>query len=578
MIQLGKNNVKYKGRTDYTVEFATIEDKQYFVKEKLNNGSFIATTNLKEAINEEMNPVSYGVIDSEGQVIIPFDKRNIRSIDDKYLIVELSNPVSQDVVDMAALKNDPLATSKLVTIRADLKEKVNTKMAEDEGRFEFNDPCSEATIFDYNGNNLVNNENYSYIGKGNNGFYLLKLGDDSVYKLDLVTNEISNLDQKVDTSVSTMDANGVAELPTVGEDEEVVPTETPVEEVIASEEVAPTEAPVEEVTASEEVAPAEAPVEEVATSEEVASTEAPVEEATASEEVAPAEAPVEEVATSEEVAPAEAPVEEATASEEVAPVEAPVEEIVPITEEKTEDLVSEDIINPDTIANELTENVDEEDNLDIASVDIDKEALENEINDSTIEENDAKDKFDNEFELNLGDYNFENNKSFHKSTENLYDYDIEDTKSKYEYNDVEDEYTHDSYNNDSVIPSAIKTIDNLFRQNKLQKDQIDQLGEANEHLEGKIINYKEIIEKYENKIQALETDNHKMQDKIHDQNDIMEKQDRKIISLREAQAKQMEQQKRDEASLVNLLHEIRPALNHNNDYEDDYEYSYRRMA
>ena len=546
MIQLVKNNVKYKGRTDYTVEFATIEDKQYFVKEKLNNGSFIATTNLKEAINEEMNPVSYGVIDSEGQVIIPFDKRNIRSIDDKYLIVELSNPVSQDVVDMAALKNDPLATSKLVTIRADLKEKVNTKMAEDEGRFEFNDPCSEATIFDYNGNNLVNNENYSYIGKGNNGFYLLKLGDDSVYKLDLVTNEISNLDQKVDTSVSTMDANGVAELPTVGEDEEVVSTEAPVEEVTASEEVVPTEAPVEEVTASEEVAPAEAPVEEVA--------------------------------TSEEVAPAEAPVEEATASEEVAPVEAPVEEIVPITEEKTEDLVSEDIINPDTIANELTENVDEEDNLDIASVDIDKEALENEINDSTIEENDAKDKFDNEFELNLGDYNFENNKSFHKSTENLYDYDIEDTKSKYEYNDVEDEYTHDSYNNDSVIPSAIKTIDNLFRQNKLQKDQIDQLGEANEHLEGKIINYKEIIEKYENKIQALETDNHKMQDKIHDQNDIMEKQDRKIISLREAQAKQMEQQKRDEASLVNLLHEIRPALNHNNDYEDDYEYSYRRMA
>ena len=54
MIQLVKNNVKYKGRTDYTVEFATIEDKQYFVKEKLNNGSFIATTNLKEAINNHI--------------------------------------------------------------------------------------------------------------------------------------------------------------------------------------------------------------------------------------------------------------------------------------------------------------------------------------------------------------------------------------------------------------------------------------------------------------------------------------------------------------------------------------------
>ena len=95
MIQLVKNNVKYKGREDYIVEYATIGDKQYFVKDKLSNGSFIATTNLKEAINEEMNPVSYGVINSEGQEIISFDKKSIRSIEDKYLIVELSKPTSQ---------------------------------------------------------------------------------------------------------------------------------------------------------------------------------------------------------------------------------------------------------------------------------------------------------------------------------------------------------------------------------------------------------------------------------------------------------------------------------------------------
>ena len=70
-----------------------------------------------------------------------------------------------------------------------------------------------------------------------------------------------------------------------------------------------------------------------------------------------------------------------------------------------------------------------------------------------------------------------------------------------------------------------------------------------------------------------------MQDRIHDQNDIMEKQDKKIISLRESQVKQMEQQKRNEASLISLLQEVRPALNQNNDsYDNDYEYGFGRRV
>ncbi|MBQ2639800.1 MAG: hypothetical protein IJF92_03460 [Bacilli bacterium] len=528
MIQLIKNNVQYKGRTDYVVEYATIGDKQYFIKEKLNNGSFIATTNLKEAINEEMNPVSYGVMDSEGQEIISFDKKSIRSIEDKYLIVELSNPVSQAVIDMAALKNDPLATSKLVTIRADLKESVNNKMVNDEGRFEFNDPCSEATIFDYDGNNIVNNENYSYIGKGNTGFYLRKVDDEEVYKFDFATNTISNSEKQ--EGVPTVDLNtaSVAQMPTVEEEKN--------EETVVSENV--------ETPVTEEVQP-----EETVTNENV---EIPV-----TEEVQP-----EETVTNENV---EIPVTEEVQSEE------------------TVDTVDENEVDAETIKTELE---DSNDSLDVSSVEVDKDELEDEISESLDisdeKENDVdaevKNNFDNEFELSLGDYNFENEKSSFKKIEDDYNYDIEDNK-KYSFDDVDDNYYDNSYSDDSVIPSAIKTIDNLFKQNKSQKEHIEQLDERNENLKGKIINYQERVEKLENKIQTLEKENHKMQDRIHDQNDIMEKQDKKIISLRESQVKQMEQQKRNEASLISLLQEVRPALNQNNDsYDNDYEYGFGRRV
>ena len=216
-----KGNVKYKDRNDITCTYGTVDDgtAYYFMDstdtKKFSNGGRIATTLLVEAIDPMVKTSNIGVIGAEGNVIIPFENKSIRPVNDNVLIVENSTPVSESVIESINLKNDPLSATKLVSTTATIKEKLNQQMGAD-GKYLFNDQFSEATLSDIDGNNLVNNERYSFIAQANDKLYMSKnVADSVINEFSLMPSEIQNnvvtasASQAIDISASTIDQNVV---------------------------------------------------------------------------------------------------------------------------------------------------------------------------------------------------------------------------------------------------------------------------------------------------------------------------------------------------------------------------------
>ena len=133
---------------------------------------------LVEAIDPMYESKQIGLIDGQGNVVIPFENKSIKSVNDGIILVEKADPTSQSVIDACNLRNDPLSATKLVSTPATIKSNLSTAMG-GEGRYIFNDQFSEATICDVNGNNLVNGEFYSFIAMANNKLYFSKNTVDS---------------------------------------------------------------------------------------------------------------------------------------------------------------------------------------------------------------------------------------------------------------------------------------------------------------------------------------------------------------------------------------------------------------
>ena len=174
MMQVQKGQVKYKDRTDIICTYGVVDNgKQYYFLdgEKLGKGRIVASTALVEAIDPMVSASNIGVIDSDGNVIIPFEYKAIKPVADKAMIVELVNPITPSVIEAAGLRKEPLAATRLVTTPATIKEKVNAKMGPG-GRFLFNDQFSEASVYDLDGKNLLDDKLYSFIGYNNDTSYL----------------------------------------------------------------------------------------------------------------------------------------------------------------------------------------------------------------------------------------------------------------------------------------------------------------------------------------------------------------------------------------------------------------------
>ena len=175
MLNLQKGIVKYKDRDDIECLYGIKEDgtQYYFLDttdtKKLANGNRIASTALVEAIDPMVKASHIGVIDENGNEVIPCTNKSIKLVPNRNdaLIVEIAEPVSESVKDAISRRSDPLSATKLVSTPSVIKDKINNLMGLG-GRYVCNDQFSESTICDINGVNIVNGEFYSFIGVGDN--------------------------------------------------------------------------------------------------------------------------------------------------------------------------------------------------------------------------------------------------------------------------------------------------------------------------------------------------------------------------------------------------------------------------
>ena len=254
-MQVQKGLVKYKDRSDILCTYGITDDgKTYYFLEgnTIPNGNIVATTVLVEAIDPLVVSSSIGVIDPEGNVVIPFENKAIKPLSDDLLLVEKGTPVSDSVIEAVELRADPSAASRLVSTPAAIKENMHIKMGE-AGRFVFNDQFSEATICDMNGNNLVNDELFSFIGLTDGRMYLSKnIVGSFIWEFDTVNKQLDVMPEPEvevamgdgDVSEFTVDVSQIesTEAPTeVGT--EVGESEENLESGFAPEDVVVVEAP-----------------------------------------------------------------------------------------------------------------------------------------------------------------------------------------------------------------------------------------------------------------------------------------------------------------------------------------------
>lgn len=184
-MKIQKGIVKYKDRNDIVCFYGITDDgrQYYFLDEtdekKFSNGNRIASKVLVEAIDPMVTASNIGVVDEAGNEVITFDNKSIRPINDDIILVEKATPITQTVIAANELRKDPAFATQLVSTPATIKAKLSEKMGA-EGRYLFNDQFSEATICDINGNNLVNNEYFSFIGMTKEKLYLCKNTIDSL--------------------------------------------------------------------------------------------------------------------------------------------------------------------------------------------------------------------------------------------------------------------------------------------------------------------------------------------------------------------------------------------------------------
>ena len=145
----------YKGHGDIHRFYGKIgeEIKYYFLDfSPLSNGNMIATTELVEAIDSEVPASHIGLVDNEGNVVIPLENKTIKPITGDILLVERLAPLSQNVLDAIEASKDTKLATGLVSITNTCKNKVMEKLGVS-SELVFHNQLSEASIFDINGKN-----------------------------------------------------------------------------------------------------------------------------------------------------------------------------------------------------------------------------------------------------------------------------------------------------------------------------------------------------------------------------------------------------------------------------------------
>ena len=249
-MKIQKGLVKYKDRNDIVCTYGITDDGRqlYFLNDsKLSNDNVIVTTTLVEAIDSGVAHTHVGVTNQDGVEVVPCVNKAIKLITKDLLLVEPADPVSPFVIEANKNKKDPVEAQKLVNASATIKENIAKVMGND-GRYIFNDLFSEATLCDIDGNNLVNNNYYSFIAINKKGDIIYLAGntkDSSVDSFSLISNKLNDsvvVNQDIvvpDVETAPVDVSQV-EVEPVNLESEINP---PVEDIEI--ETPPVEVPVE---------------------------------------------------------------------------------------------------------------------------------------------------------------------------------------------------------------------------------------------------------------------------------------------------------------------------------------------
>ncbi len=530
-MKIQKGIVKYKDRNDIVCTYGvTADGKQYYFldendEKKLANGGRIASTELVEAIDPMVKASHIGVVGADGHEIIPFVNKSIRPINDAILLVEVSKPVSPSVLEAISLKSDPLSAAKLVSTPAAIKEKLNSKMGSD-GRYLINDQFSEATICDIDGNNLINNELYSFAGISNGKVYLSKnVADSEIKEFSLSPEQ----DEVVESSESASDID----VSSVNVEQKVI--DQAMDDAVS--DVPPV---VDEDVSSEEVVPADEDI-----------TIPSVEEDT--EEVAPiVEEEVENEKSVEEIpTTVENKITSLSEDNEVEEVNTPdvnVAENISDNMETTdiEDIEQEVSTNEDDNDSDLDDftslsDEDENDEVQVSFTEPQTASLPS-VEDSlsgSVEDEAIPDIFDNnnEEDIKLDDENVEINDSSFK---------VDKIETDDYYNDDFDNSYSDNMTSDSIMSDVAKSLASLMKQNRSQKDLINEYKDKIDKLNAsrRVIVEKAKIQEQkidaltnknrnnENTISKLEAKLQMLESRIRDQEKIISNQSKELESIK----------------------------------------------
>ena len=172
-MEILKGQVRDPGYPDCECTYAKMDNGQlyYFIKDgELSNQNIIVTTILKEAIGHTPY-TSLGLINSNGDVLIPFENKAITKLDDNLLLVEKNTATTQSVVDAINAKSDPFSATNLVNTANAIKEQMKSVMGYS-AEFVFDNQFSEAALYNIQGQN-IGGAYFSFIGRDDFGNYYM---------------------------------------------------------------------------------------------------------------------------------------------------------------------------------------------------------------------------------------------------------------------------------------------------------------------------------------------------------------------------------------------------------------------
>lgn len=600
-MKIQKGMVKYKDRNDIICIYGvTDEGKTYYFLNNdgisFTNGNYVASTELVEAIDPMYKASKVGVINSEGKEVIPCENKGVKPITDEVILVEKAVPTTESVLQAIEHRSDSLHAAQLVSTPAQIKDSIYHEMGND-GRFLFNDQFAEATVYDINGNNLVNGEVYSFIAMNNDHLYLSKnVPESPVVRFALSEKKVEEtvsaekIEVEVPDSISLVSTSENNEQPVQEEDKEKidvndvnVPMEV-VESALESTQASETEynviqdnfdvdthTPLENVNAG---------LDTPSTDDIMAATnlEIPI----VHEDFAKADDAVREVAT-------EITAEE-TKTEETAPVyEVPSTDETENVSEKTEDAALEIVSNID----DVTEHVEEE----MVAPEADTEKNEEVVEETTNETVEEVPSVDSAMEEVVEETPVEDKEAplDEKDIQTLLDETSMDlfggsplqVDSIASSNDELDNYTFsipETRSADSIYEDVAKTMSGLIKQvkdlratNANYEEIIDGLNADKAELHGKVTALEHQNVELSDRNRALENGVIKLKTRIEMLASKVHEKDETINSLN-GELTELRHQTAGKAKLFSLMRDAQALVEESNVEEDIDDYSYIKAA